>query len=215
MDQHGQPVEGMAGYQQPAKKGRGCLFWGCLTFIILIILIIGVLAYGFYTLREKMTSTTPRAIPVKQVAPAEYEKVQNEISAFDKASKENRPAKLELTADDLNTLIAKNEDFKGKAFVKIQGDQVILDVSIPLDEIPTMKGRYFNGTIGVRPSIENEKASLKPVSAEVDGKPVPEWLMQGLREQDFLKNARDEKFQEMVKKAKSLRVQDGKIVIER
>jgi hypothetical protein len=162
-----------------------------------------------------MTSTTPKPIPVKQVAPGEYEKIQNEISSFDKAAQANKPAKMALTADDLNTLITKNENFKGKAFVKIQGDEVLLDVSIPLDEIPTMKGRWFNGTIGVRPSIENGRAALKPVSAEVDGRPVPDWLMQGLQQQDLLKDVRDEKFKQMVQKAKSLRVEDGKIVIER
>ena len=46
----------------------------------------------------------------------------------------DQPAHIELTADDLNNLIAENRHARGKAFVAIEGNRLRIQTSVPLNE---------------------------------------------------------------------------------
>ena len=69
--------------------------------------------------------------------PAEQRQVlKDRVEAFRKAVEAGTPTEpLVLTSDDLNALIEENPDLKGKIYVKIEGDEVKGQVSIPLDKL--------------------------------------------------------------------------------
>ena len=74
---------------------------------------------------------------------------------------------LELTADDFNVMLADgplaDQDF-GNTFVRIEGDQVLVDASFSLEKIWFMSGRYFNGAMDdVR--IYNRELSADEIQA--------------------------------------------------
>jgi hypothetical protein len=209
------PVEGMIDSQ---PKRRGCFFWGCLSAGILLLLLIGVVGFLFYMFRDKFTEPAPRPVPVHQPKPGEYEEIKSRIARFDQAAQANQPAQLELTADDLNALMAGDKDLKelsGKAFVRIEGKEATLDVSIPLKEVPLMGERWFNGTVSVDVSLEDGKLSVTPTKAVIKGEQVSEKILDSFKVPDFASRVKDPKFQEGLKKIKSLEVRDGKIVISR
>ena len=60
-----------------------------------------------------------------------------------------KPVEIELTADDINALIAANRNAWGKVFVSIEGNQLRIQASTPLGEILNRPGYYFNGDITV------------------------------------------------------------------
>ncbi len=212
------PVEGMVEPRPP--KRRGCLFWGCLVAVLLVVAMGGCIGIGIYVLRDRLTSPEPQPIPTYNTKPGEYEAVKGRLTGFAQAAKESRPARIELTADDLNALIADDPELKklsGKVFVRIEGQEVVLDLSIPLDEapVPFMKGRWLNATVGLEVSLASGHLIVTPVRATIKGEPVAEKYLKNLQPMDLLRNVKDEEFREFVRQAKSLEVQDGKIVISR
>ena len=123
---------------EPAPRGRGCFFWGCMTVGIVGLLIGGCTAYAayaFYRAVNNYTATTPVPVPVHEVKPGEKEAVQERVDTYEKAGA--GAATLELSAADLNTLLVKAEPwFAGKVFMRVEGEKVFVDVSVPLKEIP-------------------------------------------------------------------------------
>ena len=73
--------------------------------------------------------------------------LKDRVEAFRKAVEAGTATEpLVLTSDDLNALIEENAELKGKVYVKIEGDEVKGQVSIPLErlaDLPMFKGRYL------------------------------------------------------------------------
>ncbi|NOZ22727.1 MAG: hypothetical protein GXP25_16740 [Planctomycetes bacterium] len=203
------------------KQGRGCFFYGCLTSIILLILLLAVVGGTIYWGYNKLlsyTSDKPMDIPTVEATADEYTALKARVEAFTKAIDEGKSAEIELSARDINILIAQDPDWKevkGKAFVKIEGDEVKADASIPLGEFPGFKGRYLNGTIGLNISLENNLLVVKPKTVVVKGKALPKQVMDALREQNLAKDAdKEEKNIEIIRKFERIEIKDGKIKVK-
>lgn len=213
-----EPVEGM---MEPQPKRRGCLFWGCLVLLIVFLAIGSCIGIVYYRLRDSWTSPEPVPIPRYTLKPGEYEKVEKKLAAFGQAAEEVKPATLELSADELNALIAGKENLKklnGKVAVKIEGDKVLLDASIPLDEapLPFLKGRYFNGTLATKLSLKDGSLMLSPESATVKDKAVPKEFLDQIRTMDLLhQGAGGETKLDFLEKVKTVEIRDGKVIVGR
>jgi len=126
-----------AAADKPTPKSKGCLFWGCLTAIVLLILVIALVAGGTYFVRQKVRAFTddhPKTIPIAAVAPAEKQRLAVKVKAFQAALNTGARREFSFTADEVNKLIAMANDarFKGKVFVHIDGDRLSADASLPL-----------------------------------------------------------------------------------
>ncbi|MGH9363527.1 MAG: hypothetical protein ACRD2T_16575 [Thermoanaerobaculia bacterium] len=214
------PVEGMVQTREP--KRRGCFFWGCLTVLILLALIggcVGLFGFKLIQLAKQYTSTQPQPIPLFEPRPGQAREVQDRIDAFAKSADAGGAADLALSAEDLNAWLSSNREFRGKVYARIEGDQVLFDVSIPVGDLPIigpfLKGRYFNGTLGVKPEIRRGELQLYPETAVVAGESLPEEAMKRLRREDLLRNTQDRDFFEFARAAKSIEVRDGKVVLKR
>jgi hypothetical protein len=213
---------------QAVPRQRGCFFYGCIIALVLALLMAILLAVGaffLYRFSDKMvkeyTATAAQELP-KVEMPAENRQALNDrVEAFRKAVKEGAPTEpLVLTSDDLNALIAENEDLKGKIFVKVEGDEIKGQVSIPLDPLAQgpframFQGRYLNGEADLKASLKDGVLIVKLDSIEVNGKRPPDEMMNGIREQNLAKDAyKDEKNANMIRKIESLEVKDGKIIL--
>lgn len=204
------------------KKKHGCLFWGCLTVIIVGLLIAGIASFAGYKIYKKtlsFTSEEPVSISVYKPSQKEYESVRARVDAFRKALDEDREAELVLTAADINTLISLDPELKelaGKVYVYIEGGQIRADASIPLNQIPGFSGRYLNGTVGLKISLENGVLIIHAENVIVDGEPLPEKFMEELRKVNLAKDAyEDVETAELIKKFKSIRIEGGKLIISK
>jgi hypothetical protein len=217
---------------QTTSKGRGCLFYGCLTLFILM-LIGGVVGYfgvryaikTFTQLVEKYTDSSAASLPTVQISSERLQALKQRVAEFQKAIDEQKAGQtLALTADEINGLIvhdARFKDFKDRLFVSIEGDKVKGQLSLPLDalaEIPVLsklKGRYLNGAATLKASLANGVLIVTLDAIEVKGQPLPEEFVAELRKQNLAQDLyKNPESAETVRKFESILVKDGQIIIK-
>jgi hypothetical protein len=171
----------------------------------------------YFDLIDRYTSPTPTALPKLRMSLAEREALRQRIGAFVKALDQGeRPEPLELTGDDLNALTVATEA-EGRVHFLVEGNRLKGQISIPLDELglPGLEGRYFNGTATFRVSLQRGVLIVALVSAEINGRLVPEWLLADLRGQNLAESlAHEPRIAASLDRLESIRIKDGKIVIE-
>jgi hypothetical protein len=213
--------------QTPApeiKKRRGCFFYGCITVLVLVVIvgIMAVLAVNYFkNLINTYTDTGPMALPKVEMPAAEYEALDKRVHSFKESlDKQKGVEPLVLSGDEINALIASKPDtkqFKDKFQLSIEGDKIKGQVSIPLGDtgIPFTKGRYLNGASAFKASLQNGILIVTADSIVVKGKPLPETFMTRLRNENLAKEVyRDPKNAETLRKLESIEVKDGKISIK-
>ena len=201
------------------KKRRGCFFWGCLTLGLFFSLVGGCTAFVVhqtYTfVKREYTADKPAEVPIYQPTPKEWENLQRRIADFRQAVRENNSAELILTADDINAITAKTE-LAGKAYFNIEGDEVTVLGTVPLDSVVGFSGRYINGTYSVMLSIENGKFVMTPTGLTIGEEKVPSELMENLNLENFTTEInKNEVIQELVTNVNEFYLEDGKLIIRR
>lgn len=218
------PTDGIED-QLPARKSlkdRGCLFWGCLTAIILSVLAVaavGLVTYSTAKYLRKFTSDAPADLPTYTSQPGDAERITQQIEIFRKAVDEGTSGvTLVLTADDINAVIASDENLKeirDKVHIKIEGDKMTAEACIPLEGVPMFSGLYLNGTITMKASMDDGILMVTMDSMTVNGEPIPEQFMAALRKENFAKEMyKDTEKAELLRRVKDVRVQDGKLILE-
>jgi hypothetical protein len=206
-----------------AKPRRGCFFYGCITGLVLLVLVLGGLMVGLHYVKKKInqyTDTQPMELPTVQMSQGEISSLKQRFEAFQQAVREQRPAQpLILTADDINALIGSSRDreaLKGKFYVSLDGDKLKSEVSVPLREIGVgmFKGRYLNGSATFNLSFHNGALSVTPQTIMVKGKPLPEAFMQEIRKHNLAAAAADEpEAVAALRGLEDIQVKDGKLVV--
>jgi hypothetical protein len=210
---------------EPPRKERGCFFYGCIAASVLAVLMvigIGVAGYLSYrwivTLINEHTSPTPVELPKVEMAEEDRAAVRARFDAFSKAVDKGEDTEpLVLTGDELNVLLADKAEVAGKVYFIIEGDKLKGQVSFPLDafRIPGVTGRYFNGKATFLASMHEGHLVVMVDSAEVNGKPIAEQFMAGLRNKNLAEDAaKDPDNAKLLNKLESLEIKDGKITLK-
>ena len=212
---------------QPPKPRHGCFFYGCITGLVMLLLIaVGGLVTIYYAkkalsgLVNNYTDSQPMSLPSVQMSQADLDKLKQRWKEFAEAVRARRPtAPLVMSADEINALIASSPDqklLKGKFYVSFDGDRVKGELRLPLQEFgwKLLKGRYLNGSGTFNLSLQNGVLFLAPQTIVVKGKPVPDIYMQGLRNQNFaasLTNQPD--VSAVLQGLQEIQVNDGKLIV--
>jgi hypothetical protein len=210
----------------PPKRGWGCFARGCLILVVFAV-VLGIACFagmywglhrhsaifhGLYWLtKAQAIGQTPLAIPEFTPSDAQIQSVHERCQDFEQKARAGQPAELELTADDINTLIATNQDTRGKIFVSIDGDSLRCRASIPIGELIGRSGYYFNGDIAVElkspESLENPQLN----QIIVNGQPVPRdllnWKYRSKRLRDYLADYRNDSG------VGTIEIRDGKLIL--
>ena len=208
---------------QPPKPRRGCFFYGCITGVVLLVIVLGALLVGLYYVKKMVngfTDSRPTELPALQMSKAEIDQVKQRFEAFEQAVREQHATKpLSLTADDINALIASSAEpqtLKGKLYVSLAGDQVKGEVSVPLQDVGLrmFKGRYLNGSATFNLGFRDGVLTVTPQTLVVKGSPVPEAYMQEIRKQNFAASLTNQPAAVTVLKGlQDVQVKDGKVVV--
>jgi hypothetical protein len=212
---------------QPTKARRGCFFYGCITGLVLLVLLaVGGLIAVHYAkkviggLVNEYTDTNAITLPTVQMSQAEIGKLKQRWQAFEEAVRAQRPtAPLVLTADEVNVLIASGPDkqsLKGKVYVSFDDDRVKGELSLPLQELgwKMVKGRYLNGSGIFNFSLHDGALSIAPRTIEVKGKLVPDMYMQALRNQNFAAALTNQpNATALIQGLQDIQVKEGKLII--
>jgi hypothetical protein len=214
----------------PAPKKHGCFFYGCLTSIILAVLLVagfcGISYYGlskFANLALAYTDTAPTTLPAVQVDPTVYAALKKRIEEFKTTVDAGKPATLALTSDDLNLLVAGDKSaaqWKGRVWFEMKGSDLKGQLSMPLDFISSvpglgkLKGRYLNGAASVQATMALGVLVVRLQSLEVKGKAVPDEVMSALQRENLAKDAtQNPETAAFLTRLADVTVQDGKLIL--
>src|SRR5438034_567156 len=125
----------------PPRKGFGCFGRGCLILLVFAIVLAiacfagmywglhrhSALFYGSYWLaKTRSIAEAPTPIPEFSASDQQIQLVRDHWQDFEQKARAGQPAEIELSADDINGLIAITEDVRGKVFASIDGEWTVL-----------------------------------------------------------------------------------------
>jgi hypothetical protein len=196
------------GIEPPPKRGRGCLAKGCLILIVLAILLVVVGIGGtFWSVRHVYLSDKPAPIPeatapaetsaatpgeTSQATPAEKSaEVRERLDTMKKAARAHEQNDMELTAADINALIAANRKSRGTASVGIDGGVAQAQFSIPLERLDVpfrnafgLGDRYLNGIVTIVAPAGTNASNVQLSEVKINGHSVPanvlDWGLPGV-----------------------------------
>lgn len=166
------PVDGRAA---STPRARSRLASGCGIVLFLLVLLAAVAGVGgCYIISQvnRYTSTAPVPIPRYELKPGERDALARRIEEFEAAA---APARLELTAGDLNALLAGAAGGNARPQVRARIDEggLFLDASIGLGRDRLLarffEGRFLNASIGLELRIEEGRLRGRVTSAVTAG----------------------------------------------
>ena len=161
----------------------GCFAKGCLVVVVVGALLVGVCGVGvwFFYGRTVTTFTSPQPtdVRIENVSDADLRSAEDKLNRLGQATANNREMTVELTANELNAMIAREPLFaelNNHVRVAITDSILTLEVSAPLGQtaLPKLKGRWFNGTARVSFSFGNEEFLFELKSGEANGHRLPQ-----------------------------------------
>jgi hypothetical protein len=220
--------------EPPLPKKRGCFFYGCITSLVLLLLIfIGLFIAMRLAIRwgnnkvAEYTDTSAMSVPKTDMTDDEIKTLKERVATFNNAvdAHSNTPP-LVLTSREINGLLANDpdlKDYKDKFYVSLDGDTINGQVSLPLDglkKVPIfsvldLKGRYMNGSGTFKGSMENGALSVFIEDLDVHGKPLPADFIKGLQAQNLAQVFNnDPNAQQPFKKYDSVQVTNSTLIIK-
>jgi hypothetical protein len=215
----------------PKQKRTGCLGKGCVTLVVfLVLLAVAFFIGGYAGVRYVVTSTTPKEIPHIETSEAEQAAVKQRWEDFtagpptvatetattpDGATPAAAPTptpstnRIELTAADINALIAGSRKLSGKAFVTIENNVARVQVSVPLEKAG-FRGRFLNGELEVRSAPDRNPRNIQITEVSLGG--VSDKVLNALLGFRSLRSYADQYATE--NEIKSFSIEDNKVIIE-
>jgi hypothetical protein len=178
----------------PERAGLGC---AAKTIILLLVFALLFVLGVYLFVSHGLVASAPTALPVQELAPEKLQEVQQRIEQFQSApivaAPTPQPAapgapdvtptpdagptptgkQLVLSAGEINGLIAANKKARGHAFVSLNGDTALIQVSVPSDKIPGVPRGYLNGTFTITTDGPTPIGALQVEKIRANGYPVP------------------------------------------
>ena len=219
----------------PKQRRSGCLGKGCMMIVVfLILLAVAFFVGGWFGLRYVVTSEQPKEIPQVETSDADQAAAKQRWEEFKSGPRvppvegtntttdaatttttEGVPTptpsanRIELSASDINQLIAGNRKLRGKAFVSIENNIARVQVSVPLEKVG-FRGRFLNGELQVRPAPDRNPRNVEITEVSLGG--VSDKILNSLLGFRSLRSYADEYATEY--DIKSFAIEDNKVVME-
>ena len=189
------------GVEPPPKRGMGCFGKGCLLLIASgILLVVGGIGGTYWSLRHVYLSDKPAPIP-EATAPSETgaptpgetsvatarEKsaaVRERLDTMKQGARAHEQTGVELTAADINALIAANRKSRGTASVGLNDTALQAQFSIPLERLDVpfrnafgLGDRYLNATVTITAPPGTNASSVQVSEVTLNGHTIPAGLL--------------------------------------
>jgi hypothetical protein len=210
----------------PRRKGLGCFTRGCLILLVFAIVLAiacfagmywglhrnSALFYGSYWLaKTRSIAQAPTPVPEFSTSDQQSQSFQERWQDFEQKTRAGQPAEIELSGDDLNSLIASSPDIRGKVFASVEGSQLHLQASVPIGGLLGWPGYYFNGDVIILPNgiqpLDNPQFSRITINGEQVPSDFLNWKYRSRHLREYLvdqRNAYD---------IGTLEIRDGKVIL--
>ena len=209
----------------PPKEGLGCFARGCLILVVFgIVLAIACVAglywgfqrhsaivHGIYWLAKTHSiAQAPDPVPEFAASEEQIQRGQERWRDFEQKIRAGQQTEIELTADEINSLIAANRDKRWKAFVSMEENRLRLQTSVPLGDFLGQSG-YFNGDIMIQLNGAQSLEHPQLNRIAVNSKPVPRdllnWKYRSRRLRDYIAGYRNDY------DIGTIEIRDGKLIL--
>jgi hypothetical protein len=206
----------------PRRKGLGCFGRGCLILLVFVIVLAiacfagmywglhrhSALFYGFYW---RWIAEAPTPVPEFNASDQQIQLVLERWQDFEQKTRAGQAAEIELSADDINALIATTEGVRGKVFVSIDGAQLRLQASLPIGGVLGRPGYYFNGDVIIELNGAQSLDSPQFSRITINGEQVPtdflNWKYRSRHLREYLAEQRN------AYEIGTIEIRDGKIIL--
>ena len=210
----------------PRRKGLGCFARGCLILLVFAIVLAiacfagmywglhrhSALFYGSYWLaKTRSIAEAPAPVPEFSASDQQIQRVRERWQDFEQKTRAGQPAEIELSADDINALIATSEDVRRKVFASIDGNQLRSQVSLPIGGVLGRPGYYFNGDVVIElkgaESLDSPQFSRITINGEQAPTDFLNWKYRSRQLREYLaeqRNAYD---------VGTIEIRDGKVIL--
>jgi len=212
--------------EAPPRRGMGCFARGCLTLLVfVIVLAIACLAgvywglhrhsalfYGSYWLaKTRSIAQAPTPVPEFSLSDQQIQRVRERWQDFEQKTRAGQTAEIELSADDVNALIATSEDVRGKLFAAIDGDKLRLQASLPIGGFLGRPGYYFNGDVIIElkgaQSLDSPQFSRLTINGEQAPTDFLDWKYRSRHLREYLAEQRT------AYDVGTIEIRDGKMIL--
>ena len=187
--------------EPPPKRGMGCFAKSCLLLLVFGILLVIVGVGGtFWSVRNVYLSDKPAPIP-EASAPTETSaatpgetsvatpseksaEVRERLDTMKQAARAHERTGVELTAADINALIAANRKSSGTASVGINDTSLQAQFSIPLQRLDVpfrnalgLGDRYLNATVTIVAPPGTNASSVQLSEVTLNGHSISAGLL--------------------------------------
>jgi hypothetical protein len=210
----------------PRRRGLGCFGRGCLILVAFAVILAiacfagvfwgfqrhSAIVHGIYWLAKTHSiSEAPEPVPDFTASDERARSIQERWNDFEQRVRAQQPATIELTADDINSLLAVNRREREKIFVSIEGNQLRIEASVPLGEVLGRSNWYFNSDIAIQlkgvQSLEHPRLDR----IVVNGQPVPpnllDWKYRSRPLRDYLAEYQSDSG------VGTVEIRDGKLIL--
>ena len=198
--------------------------------VFMILLAVAFFIGGYAGVRYVVTSTEPKPIPQIETSEAEQTAVKQRwdefvagprsapVEAPTPAADGTTPAevaptpstnRIELSASDINQLIAGSRKLRGKGFVSIENNVARVQVSVPMEKMG-FRGRFLNGELQVKSSPDRNPRNIEISEVSTGG--FSDKILNTLLGFRSLRSYADQYATEY--DIRSFAIEDNKVVIE-
>ena len=210
----------------PRRKGLGCFARGCLILLVFAIVLAiacfagmywglhrhSALFYGSYWLAKTHSiAQAPKPVPDFSASDQQVQSVWERWQDFEQKARAAQPAEIVLSGDDINVLIATSADIRGKVFASAEGNQLRLQVSVPIGGFFGVPGYYFNGDVTIElrgvQSLENPQFSRITINGEKVPTDFLNWKYRSRHLHEYLADQRN------AYDIGTIEIRDGKVIL--
>jgi hypothetical protein len=210
----------------PRRKGLGCFARGCLILLIFAIVLAiagfaglywglhrnSALFYGSYWLaKTRSLAEAPTPVPEFNPSDQQIQLVQERWQDFEQKTRAGQAAEIELSADDINALIATSDDLRGKVFASIEGNRLRLQASLPIGGVLGRPGYYFNGDVIIELKGAQSLDSAQLSRITINGEQIPtdflDWKYRSRQLREYLTDQRN------AYEIGAIEIRDSKIIL--
>ena len=160
----------------PRQQRLGCFAKGCLILVVFFILLGLAFVSGYYfavrILRSEYFSTQHLTLPTSTATTDEAAEVRMRWETFKRSARKHEPARIELTGDDLNALIASDSELRGNAYVSIEDHTLNVQASLPLETFRWLRGYYLNGKCSIQAATDGNPRNARIINVILNGQSV-------------------------------------------
>ena len=164
-------------------KARKLLWYLGIPVGILFVALIGTLLYYWYAIHRfkvDYTEEKPVVIEHEAVPQKQQSNLNTKYNSLKDVLTHHKATEMEFTSQEFSQLMAfapETKTIADKAKFWLEGNRIKAELSLPLNGVPQMQGRYLNGLFTFNIAVKNQKMSLHVDDCQVKGRPInPKYL---------------------------------------